>query len=61
MDPPRGATPILGALVCTTLFVLRVSSGDLRATLIAGTLLAGAAVLYVAIKPHIGTVAERSI
>jgi amino acid transporter len=52
--------PILGALVCTTLFVLRVSSGGLRATMIAGTLLAGAAILYVAIKPHIGTSEERA-
>jgi basic amino acid/polyamine antiporter, APA family len=49
--------PILGALVCITLFVLRVASGGaagLRATMIAGTLLAGAALLYVAIRPHIG-------
>lgn len=52
--------PILGALVCATLFVLRVSSGGFRATLIAGTLLAGAALLYVAIKPHIGTAEERA-
>jgi amino acid transporter len=52
--------PILGALVCITLFVLRVSSGGARATLIAGTLLAGAAILYVAIKPHIGTAEERA-
>jgi amino acid transporter len=62
-DEPKGrfeipiVVPILGALVCATLFVLRVLSGGqagLRATLIAGTLLAGAALLYVAIKPHIG-------
>ena len=62
-DEPKGSfeipifVPILGALVCITLFVLRVASGGqagLRATLIAGTLLAGAALLYVAIKPHIG-------
>ncbi len=62
-DEPKGSfeipivVPILGALVCITLFVLRVLSGGqagLRATLIAGTLLAGAALLYVAIKPHIG-------
>ncbi len=52
--------PILGALVCMTLFVLRVSSGSIRATLIAGTLLAGAAILYLAIKPHIGTAQERA-
>lgn len=52
--------PILGSLVCITLFVLRVSSGGLRATIIAGTLLAGAALLYVAIKPHIGTADERA-
>jgi hypothetical protein len=57
---PRGSfeipifVPVLGALVCITLCVLRVSSGDIRATLIAGTLLAGAAALYVAIRPHIG-------
>jgi len=65
-DEPKGSfevpilVPILGALVCATLFVLRVSSGGLRATVIAGTLLAGAAVLYVAIKPHIGTAKERA-
>jgi amino acid transporter len=46
--------PALGALVCLTLLVLRISSGDVRSTVIAGTLLLGAAVLYVAIRPHIG-------
>ena len=49
--------PILGAFVCISLFVLRVLSGGaagLRATLIAGTLLAGAGLLYVVIRPHIG-------
>ena len=49
--------PILGALVCITLFVLRVASGGaagLRATMIAGALLGGAVLLYVAIRPHIG-------
>jgi amino acid transporter len=49
--------PILGALVCITLFMLRVASGGaagLRATMIAGALLGGAVLLYVAIRPHIG-------
>jgi amino acid transporter len=51
------AVPILGALVCITLFVLRVASGGqagLRATMIAGALLGGAVLLYAAIRPHIG-------
>jgi amino acid transporter len=54
------AIPVLGALVCMTLFVLRVSSGGLRATLIAGTLLAGAGLLYIAIRPHIGDSKEAN-
>ena len=45
--------PIVGALVCMTLFLLRVFSGGLRSTLIAATLLGAAALLYVAIRPHI--------
>jgi amino acid transporter len=62
-DEPKGRfeipiwVPILGASVCITLFVLRVASGGaagLRATLIAGALLGGAVLLYVAIRPHIG-------
>ena len=57
---PRGtfeipiAIPALGALVCFALFVLRTTSGDSRATVIAGVLIAGSAVLYFAIRPHIG-------
>jgi amino acid transporter len=51
--------PALGALVCLTLLVLRISSGDVRSTVIAGTLLLGAAALYVAIRPHIGTSEEQ--
>jgi amino acid transporter len=57
------AVPILGALVCTTLFVLRVASGGaagLRATMIAGALLGGAVLLYVAIRPHIGDAKEAA-
>jgi len=62
-DEPKGRfeipiwVPILGASVCITLFVLRVASGGaagLRATMIAGALLGGAVLLYVAIRPHIG-------
>ena len=62
-DEPKGRfeipiwVPILGAAVCITLFVLRVASGGaagLRATMIAGALLGGAVLLYVAIRPHIG-------
>jgi amino acid transporter len=62
-DEPKGSfeipifVPALGALVCITLFVLRVVSGGaagLRATMIAGALLGGAVLLYIAIRPHIG-------
>jgi amino acid transporter len=66
---PRGSfeipivVPILGALVCITLFTLRVASGGaagLRATMIAGALLGGAVLLYVAIRPHIGDSKEAA-
>ena len=66
-NEPKGSfeipivVPILGALVCITLFVLRVVSGGeagLRATMIAGALLGGAVLLYVAIRPHIGDAKE---
>ena len=68
-DEPKGkfeipiVVPILGALVCITLFVLRVVSGGeagLRATMIAGALLGGAVLLYVAIRPHIGDAKETA-
>jgi amino acid transporter len=55
--------PALGALVCITLFVLRVLSGGaagLRATMIAGALLGGAVLLYIAIRPHIGDAKEAA-
>jgi len=55
--------PILGALVCITLFVLRVLSGGqagLRATMIAGALLGGAVLLYIVIRPHIGDAKEAA-
>lgn len=63
---PKGAfeiplvIPALGAFVCFALFVLRTTSGDTRATIIAGVLIAGSAVLYFAIRPHIGGSAEAT-
>lgn len=49
--------PALGAIVCLVLFVVRVSSGDVRAPIIAAVLLAVVAALYLVVKPK-GAVAE---
>ena len=54
---PKGAfeiplvIPALGAIVCLALFLVRVSTGDWRAPLIAGVLLLGAAGLYLILRP----------
>jgi APA family basic amino acid/polyamine antiporter len=45
------AIPVLGAVTCLALFLVRVSSGDWVATAIAGALLAGAGLLYAVLKP----------
>ena len=42
--------PALGALVCLALIVVRVSTGDWRAPAIAGGLLLGCFVLYMAMR-----------
>jgi APA family basic amino acid/polyamine antiporter len=44
--------PALGALVCLGLIVVRISTGDWRAPLIAGALLLACFVIYVAMRGH---------
>jgi APA family basic amino acid/polyamine antiporter len=44
--------PALGALVCLGLIVVRISTGDWRASLIAGVLLLACFVIYVAMRGH---------
>jgi APA family basic amino acid/polyamine antiporter len=44
--------PALGALVCLGLIVVRISTGDSRAPLIAGALLLACFVIYVAMRGH---------
>ncbi len=59
-DEPKGgfeiptAVPLLGAVVCFALFAIRVTSGDMTATTIAGVLLAVIGVLYIVVKPPPG-------
>ena len=45
------AVPVLGALVCGTLVIVRVATGDWRAPALAGALLAGIFMIYFVIKP----------
>jgi basic amino acid/polyamine antiporter, APA family len=57
-DEPRGAfevpffVPVLGALVCLMLVGVRVTTGDWRAPVIAGTLLLGSAAVYALLRPR---------
>jgi APA family basic amino acid/polyamine antiporter len=44
--------PVLGTLVCVALIVVRVSTGDWRAPAIAGALLLGCFVIYIAMRAH---------
>ncbi|HUU65819.1 MAG TPA: APC family permease [Methyloceanibacter sp.] len=46
--------PALGAIVCVSLIVVRVSTGDWRAPAIAGALLVGCFVIYVAMRVRNG-------
>jgi amino acid transporter len=46
------AIPALGAIVCLTLLVVRVASGDARAPIIAAVLLAVVASLYLLVRPR---------
>lgn len=46
--------PILGALVCAGLVIVRVTTGDWRAPALAGALLAGIFVLYGLVRPKAG-------
>ncbi|CAN5515088.1 APC family permease [soil metagenome] len=56
-DEPRGGfevplfVPIAGAIVCLALLVVRITSGDWKAPLIAGVLLAVSAALYPLVRP----------
>jgi amino acid transporter len=45
------AVPVLGALVCLALVVVRVGTGDWRAPAIAGILLLGAVLIYGLVRP----------
>ena len=45
------AVPALGALVCLALVVVRVGTGDWRASAIAGALLLGSALIYALVRP----------
>lgn len=47
------AVPAAGALVCLGMLVARVSSGDMRAPIIAGVLLLVAAALYAVLRPRL--------
>ncbi|MCJ7787962.1 MAG: APC family permease, partial [Methyloceanibacter sp.] len=49
--------PALGALVCLTLIVVRVSTGDWRAPAIAGALLLGTLAIYALMRATAGSVA----
>lgn len=54
---PRGKfevpafVPALGALVCVVLIAVRVATGEIRAPILAGILLAGTLALYLAVRP----------
>ena len=52
--------PALGALVCLTLIVVRVSTGDWRAPAIAGALLLGALAIYALMRATAGSVAAAA-
>lgn len=52
--------PALGAMVCLTLIVVRVSTGDWRAPAIAGALLLGTLVIYALMRVSTGSVAAAA-
>ena len=52
--------PALGALVCLTLIVVRVSTGDWRAPAIAGALLLGTLAIYALMRATAGSVAAAA-
>lgn len=52
--------PALGALVCLTLIVVRVSTGDWRAPAIAGALLLGTLAIYALMRVSTGSAAAAS-
>ncbi len=53
--------PALGALVCLTLIVVRVSTGDWRAPAIAGALLLGTLAIYALMRASAGSVAAAAV
>ena len=53
--------PALGALVCLTLIVVRVSTGDWRAPAIAGALLLGTLAIYALMRATAGSVAAAAV